>query len=1146
MHRRSDRAEATGLGSVAVTGNNDGNITTNVMIGGYERLKQVILNPKELYATLDLEHFTGRSWLFEQIDHFIERESRGYIVLEAGAGLGKTAFAATLATKRCWPQHFTDLNKASRAAINNIGAQLIASWELAELAPHGILPSNSGQTIWLEEVLTKAAERRDIDNPTNPIVYVVDGLDQVNFRLGEMPLDLPVRLPRGVYAVVTCRPGTVLPLYGLPVERIRLNATDDDNTIDIREYLKIQAASPSVHSWRTEIGMSDDEFVDRLTSLSGGVWIYLRYVLDDLSRKTDSAKWSFEELPIGLAGYYSANVCRWQADEDRWDLLYLPLIATLAALFESITLDTLIKFTNVTNINAARRFLDGPAGGFLAVTTEEPREYRILHESFRDFVTSRFPDSNRTTLAEEMSEAVRSAHGRICDEILASWGGINQNFALLQTVRDLSNDYGRKYITAHLEIAGRADDLARLLIAEFNSSSTAPIEVENLWYYVCEMSHDFDGYLGDLARAQHLVAEKTDRYLEQGITAPTIGSEVRYALMSAAVKTRASYLEPEVLAAAVENNIWPVEHAITHMKQAKAEQQIKIGLALAKYVNSDQREDLLDYLIDTAHLIESPRQRCWSLIEILSCVPTNRRGKIVEDALTAARQDDPELVGTRLLEVARHLKPPERDQVIAEARSIPHSNSTIGPGWLLEARLLAGFGLPDSDAIAREAVNIVLENPWSTGLLLVADICPSDMVEEMANIARTVKPPTHLARILAELAHRTGGKWGEVVTAEATRVASEIGDPYERGEELACVADYVSNPARESIVELALAAARDISEQSLYAMLLDKVKPEIRPKITREAIYSARLKVSGEELAWLLARMVEWLPAELQDEVVKIVIQETINGAVRPWWTVQIQAFLASKGWVTEAVDGARLVRSPAISALALIYIAKSLTRPRKDELLTEAASLIKENDQSSWTPMALVALADTFSGKKRTLLIKRALNLASKERNGSSSYLLGSIARAWVPELNDKLIAVATRFPLSSWQPEDFGAVLAVSGPDENIIYEKLNTFHDEQWRMAALAALGNEIARTSSGDAINTVKAAARRLLSEAVYAEFIENLAAGPEFSESVDDWRDIRSSIEIDLLWTLFYELSDTLPVIVRQGGSDVLVVICWWP
>ena len=80
--------------------------------GGWQRLEDAYLSPDELFHRLglggDLQDFSPRPTLIAEIDSRLADPTvhSGWIVLEAEAGLGKTAVLAYLARIRHWAHHF--------------------------------------------------------------------------------------------------------------------------------------------------------------------------------------------------------------------------------------------------------------------------------------------------------------------------------------------------------------------------------------------------------------------------------------------------------------------------------------------------------------------------------------------------------------------------------------------------------------------------------------------------------------------------------------------------------------------------------------------------------------------------------------------------------------------------------------------------------------------------------------------------------------------------------------------------------------------------------------------------------------------------------------------------------------------------------
>ena len=72
------------------------------------RLIDAYISPRSVFERLQLDRFVGRTWLVDKVDAFLRDNDRGYFILEANAGLGKTAFLAYLVRERGYIQLFAE------------------------------------------------------------------------------------------------------------------------------------------------------------------------------------------------------------------------------------------------------------------------------------------------------------------------------------------------------------------------------------------------------------------------------------------------------------------------------------------------------------------------------------------------------------------------------------------------------------------------------------------------------------------------------------------------------------------------------------------------------------------------------------------------------------------------------------------------------------------------------------------------------------------------------------------------------------------------------------------------------------------------------------------------------------------------------
>jgi WD40 repeat protein len=378
------------LGTGAVGAGRDirGPVTVNVIAGTFDRLHDAIFDPKPLWDALDLERFTGRKLLVKEIEDHVATHRKGYVLVRGEAGVGKSALAAHLVWTRPCIHHFTSLPGARNpeAARRSLSAQLIGACGLAErLVPGDAFPAVADRPDWLLKILQAAAQCRDQIQPAGPLVLVVDGLDEdTGIPLG---LPRPEHLPDGVFVVATSRFGLPLPaLLGSALLRV-IEADSDQNRHDMSGFVMGATAGSGADARLVDRllarGVAPDNFAGDLVERCAGIWIYLKYVLDDVRHgRRDPA--DLESLPVRLAGYYLEQVERWRCCED-WRSAGLPALATLAALHRSVTVRELAGFSAVAE-DSLGEWLDVRLRPFLVVTRDQRSRicYAVRHQSLRD------------------------------------------------------------------------------------------------------------------------------------------------------------------------------------------------------------------------------------------------------------------------------------------------------------------------------------------------------------------------------------------------------------------------------------------------------------------------------------------------------------------------------------------------------------------------------------------------------------------------------------------------------------------------------------------------------------------------------------------------------------------------------------------
>jgi hypothetical protein len=387
--------------------------------------------------------FVGRAEVFDRLDSFAKQHPNGYFEIVAEAGLGKTALAAEIARRR---QAIAFLTSASSGVqrpeqfLSHASGSLIARYKL----DHQTLPARVGEdSTYLVRILRESVQRTGGE----PIWLVVDGLDEaLQAPPGSNPLLLPLDLPVGVYVVVTRRAGQLVTGPNTPLLRYTLRRDDPQQIADIQRL--IRARTDSDH--RILDGLADsrslnaeEEFVARLTEASEGNFMYVSYVLADLSsRESTGEPVDLVELPVGLRGYYEQFWARMTAAPEPswtdWAGLFQPVLERLAVAREPVTADWLGRQVGRPATEVRLRVLEPWTRVLGQARLDGTQAWRLVHRSFADFLDDKV----------DLIGANRAVAAHYCDSL---WGRFNE-----------WDDYGLRHVPAHLsEVARRTAEHSR-------------------------------------------------------------------------------------------------------------------------------------------------------------------------------------------------------------------------------------------------------------------------------------------------------------------------------------------------------------------------------------------------------------------------------------------------------------------------------------------------------------------------------------------------------------------------------------------------------------------------------------------------------------------------------------------------------------
>ena len=332
-----------------------------------------------------IKDFTGRKFVFEAIAKFLQNNPKGYFVLEADPGVGKTSIMAKLVLllKRHCVAHFNSQSQGIVRAeqfLENACTQLIRGYQLN----YPQLPENATRdgnflSRLLGEVSAKLGGKK--------LIIVVDALDEADLGLqrhGSNVLYLPDALPENVYFIVSKR-GESLPLPNH--QDFDLMHYSTESLADVNVYIdKRTGNSALIQSWINRQNLQREQFVAAVTQKSQNNFMYLRYVLNDI----DSGKYSdvnLQDLPRELEGYYDKHWMQMMGQKEDDPLLEMrvKIIYVLSKAREAVSRGWIAKSVGETDFKV-QQVLKKWESFLRQQQVDGEIRYSIYHNSFRDFL----------------------------------------------------------------------------------------------------------------------------------------------------------------------------------------------------------------------------------------------------------------------------------------------------------------------------------------------------------------------------------------------------------------------------------------------------------------------------------------------------------------------------------------------------------------------------------------------------------------------------------------------------------------------------------------------------------------------------------------------------------------------------------------
>ena len=1008
--------------NIIIGDNNQLTVNKYYYSGDFVSLNEYYIPPDGVFQRVRVDEFVGRDWLTAKVDAFLNDPNRksGAFLLIGDAGVGKTSFMAHLVKERRYLHLFAEQAPGQamlQRAMQSLGSQLVTRYQIDPYKDRDTLNALSVFPDFLERILRLAASTL---TEGEKIVIVCDALDEAGTFPDQFVFGLPKELPDSVYFILSQRPVNVkLPNFEPLIEK--LEAQGEDNLQDIEAYLSAVVKRPEVGGQIHSKEYSEDFFIQTLKEKSQGVWMYLHYIIKEIESGA-RAPLDLANLPTGLVGYYAEYWDTWRTGkrgkgEEAWDELYVPLLTTLAAAQEAITIETLIQWAGVTaKPREATRLLTEHWRAFITEKEVDGKKaYVPYHLSFKDFITGRVDTDKlppaQANLVKDLADQTVDAHKRIVNAFEKECGG--------EWEKLVEQDYPRLHLSSHLNGAGEYEKL-RILLTEGDEKIK--------WAEAREKKEEtYAGYLNDLT----YVWDYAERELNYALV-------IRCMLIETSIHSIASSIFPELLLQLAKTGLWSYARCLSTIRGKSDSSAQKRSL---KVITSSLPPLLFQDALATVHEIKDEFDRASALADITP----HLNDELKVQALTAAREIKNEAArANALVGIVPHLNDELKTQVLAATREIkfgyahtrtlvalaPHFNDKLKIHLLLEAlatareiknkffhaHALANIAPHLNDELktqvlyeALAAAREIKEEPARASALealvrhhndelktqvlaaareikdehnradVLAALTPhlNDELKTLVLIAASeIKEESARARVLAAFTPHTIDEFKTQVLLEVLAAAGEIKDEHNRAHVLESLMPYLN----DELKTLVLTAAREIKEESARARVLAALTPhlsdELKIQVFLEVLASA-CEIKDEDFR---ARILVSIAPDLNDELMMQVLaaaHEIKDAYVRAKALVDLVPHLSDEvktQVLHEALVAAREIKDEHECARALTALALHLSNGLKTQVLYEALSAAYEINDKYSHANALEALAPHFSGEIKAQVLHEML----------------------------------------------------------------------------------------------------------------------------------------------------------------------------
>ena len=963
------------------------------------------------------EGFTGREWVFEEIDRWLQQGNERFFILTGEPGIGKSAIAARLTQIRddvaayhfCRAgdvetvrparilrslaaqlgEHLPDYGQALANTIKPVHLRIEVNINIGSMTGSQVTgvyienlkesdPENELDILIrapLEELQKMYAERQQAQPAL--AVILIDSLDEAVTTTGTnlvkllTQLSKSTSLPSWVRFIMTSRPERRVLRGFEPLKPYHLRETSDESLADIRRYVEDRVDQPALQNRLQVNQVQPQTLITEITNLSHGNFLYTTLLLNDIEAGRQALD-NLAALPKSLDDIYHGFLSRFS--EEDWSDRYKPIFGVLTVAQEPISEKQISNFTKIDSedvrdsIRIARQFFD------VEVNEQQKETYSIFHQSLRDYLL----DEDRNP---DFWCNARKQHQRIID----FYEKTSKSWQELERI----DPYGGRYLSQHLVKAERVEELHTLLSLEK--------EGKNAWFKVKDDEGETGSFLADLELAWSQADEAFHNQPDKSVSL-----QCRYALMKASINSWAE-IPQELIVALVKHGSWNPAKALAYACQlSDPEARIKSLTALASQLHNEEplKYQALESALQAALVIKSASVRADALSALVDKLPD----ALLSQGLVAAQAIESVSLRVRVLKALADKMPPTLFPSAWKAAQ------EIRPASA-RARVLASLvdKLPDSLVPQTLSATQVIQNESDVAdiLVLLVDKLPDDLLSQALVAAQLIQDNSYRTRVLTGLADKLPEALPHALSA-----AQSIQNESARTDALMALADKLTS----DLLPQALVAAQAIQNKRYRAKALVALADRLPEAMLLQVLTFVQTIGSESARAHALTALVGKLPHVLP-----------------------------------QALSVAQSIRSESARADALMALADKLT----PELLPKALYSVNTIELTFLRTDTLATLVN----KLPDALLPQALSAVQAIQDNSERARVLAVLADKLPEALPKALEAAQAIQDNSERARVLTALADKLPEALPKALEAAQAIQDKYFRVQALSALANKL---------------------------------------------------------------------------------------